>query len=174
MKRIVQGTNIKSEFECPRDICYSSNHFYVLDQGSCSVDKFAHAGDFSETLYLNQSSEIFMNPWSVRVHEETMAVMEWREKVVLFDWSSKQVKWSIQLPYVLTICFIGSSNQLFMHSEKGDFMGYQLDRNLSPRLIYDKKLTNLRSRSEFMIFTSSQRFILSLGWSKAIAIVDVN
>lgn len=177
LKRIVQGTRLKLEFGCPRDICYADGHFYVLDQGSCSVDKFTHVGDFCASVRLNELEAVVMNPWSVRVNDQTMAILDWNQKILLYDLESGSVKHVIEQSCVLSMCFISGRYpgivQLFAHSENGDFKGYQMQDG-PPELVYADKLSKLKYRSEFMIYTAqSQRFLISLGWSKAIAIVSL-
>lgn len=177
LKRIVQGTRFKLEFECPRDICYADGHFYVLDQGSCSVDKFTHVGDFCFSIYLNELETVVINPWSVRVDAQTMAILDWNQKILLYDLKDGSVKHVIEQLNVLSMCFINGScpdsAQLFAHSENGNLKGYQI-HDKSPKLVYSETLKKLKYRSEFMIFTAqSQKFIISLGWSKAIAVVSL-
>lgn len=173
LKRIVSGTRDKLEFECPRDICYYRKYFYVLDQGALSVDKFTHTGDFVDSFYFNETTDLVMNPWSVRVHENTMAIIDWKQKICIFD-LNKVLRHVIDQPAVCSICFISNdligSLQLFAHSENGDLRGYEIGKVIEPRIIYEENLPKLKYRSEFMTYASNQRFLMSFGWAKAIAV----
>ena len=177
MKRIVQGTgeNLKLEFECPRDICYFDKHFYVLDQGALSVDRFTHDGDFCDSFYFNEPVARVENPWSVRVSENTMVLIDWQQKILVFDLNMR-LKCTIEQLNVLSMCFIrdnvSGGLHLFAHSENGDLKGYKLHDN-EPEVIFNRNQSKLKIRSEFMLFSSNRKFVLSCGWSKAIAIVDI-
>jgi hypothetical protein len=59
---------------------------------------------------------------------------------------------------------------LYAHCENGDFICYKFGEN--PTLIYKHNFNSLKYSSEFMIFTSNQKFVLSLGWAKSLALVD--
>ena len=75
---------------------------------------------------------------------------------------------------VISICFVGS-NDLYCHCENGDFACFELPVDAdktAPILRYKKNSKKLIYRSEFMIYGSNQKFILSLGWTKGIALVD--
>ncbi len=176
MKRIISGTSSKPEFECPRDICYYNKSFYVLDQGSFSIDQFTHNGEFLESFYFNKYEPVVINPWSVRVNRDTMAIIDWKEKIFIFD-LNKNLKHVIFQPYISSICFISdnlNSLQLFGHSENGDFKGYELNGDLKPHVIYEENSSKLKYRSEFMLFSLNQKFLLSFGWAKALAVISMN
>lgn len=172
----MNGAGAKLEFDCPRDICYSKKCFYVLDQGAFSVDKFTHKGDFIESFKFNEHEELIVNPWSIRVNKDIMAIVDWKQKILIFD-NEKKLKFTIDQPFIESICFICSgysdSCQLFAHSDNGDLKGYEFVEELEPSMIFHENSPRLKYRSEFMIYGSNQKFIISLGWSKAMAIVDL-
>lgn len=196
LKRIISGVYDErslavEEFECPRDICYYDGFVYVLDQGKSVVNVFERDGDFVKNFYFNESktkefeSIRIKNALSVRVNCETIAIIDWKEKCYLFDFNFG-LKWIINQTGVMSMCFIGDHLniveyplRIFFHCENGDFVGYKvstgigLDLGVSqPVLIYEKNFQMLKCRSEFMIFGSNQKLIISLGWSKSIAIID--
>lgn len=191
LKRIINGiydekTKTLNEFQCPRDICYFDERVYVLDQEKDTVFIFSRQGDyigdfcFNEILKSSQYPEVIKHPWSVRVSKETIAIMDWSKEIYIFDFSFK-LKWTIEIPTVLSMCIIGDylynseySMKIFFHCENGDFIGYKLgvSREKEPVLIFKKNYTSLRYRSEFMVFNSNRKFVISLGWAKSIALVS--
>ena len=175
LKRIVYGTgeNGKLEFECPRDVCYWDNRFYVLDQGTYSVDQFTHEGNFLQSFFFNQHQGIKLieNPWSVRVNNNRMAIIDWKQKIFIFD-SSQQLVHTIRQDLVVSICFVNNL-QLIAHSENGELKCFQVG-NEESLLVYEATFDKLKFASEFMILAANQRLILSLGWTKALAIVDID
>lgn len=101
-----------------------------------------------------------------------MVLMDWQQKILIFD-LDMNLKCTIEQPHVLSMCFVGL--QLFAHSENGDFKGYNLANDChKPIEIYNQNQSKLKIRSEFMLFSSNRKFVLTCGWSKAIAIVDIN
>ena len=114
------------------------------------------------------------NAWSVRVTENLMVIVDWKTKILMYDLAG-QLKETIECLGVLSICFVGSSN-LYVHCENGDFICYRLLNNefqvIKPFVVYRRNLKNLKHRSEFMIHASNQKFILSLGWKKALALIE--
>ena len=176
LKKILSGTgcNDRLEFSCPRDICYYNEFVYVLDQGVNSIDKFTRDGDFVNSFYFNQENglENIKNPWSIRVSEDIIGVVDWKQKIFLYDFSYK-LKCVIDVPEVLSFCFMENSIKkvnLYAHCENGEFLCYKFDQD--PILIYKQNFNNLKSSSEFMTYTSNQKFVLSLGWAKSLALVD--
>lgn len=181
LKRIICGLGIngegsrKLEFNCPRDICFYKGKLYVLDQGADSVDIFTENGDFIKSFMFNEKPQLQIeNAWSVRVTENLMVIVDWKTKILMYDLAG-QLKEIIECLGVLSICFVGSRN-LYVHSENGDFICYSLLINefqvIKPFEVYRRNLKNLKHKSEFMIFASNQKFILSLGWKKALALIE--
>ena len=181
LKRIICGLGINGEesrrleFNCPRDICFFKGKLYVLDQGANSIDIFSENGDFIKSFLFNQKSQTQIeNAWSVRVTENVMVIVDWKAKILIFDLSG-QLKEKLDCPGVLSICFLGIID-LYIHCENGDFICYRLlDKDfqiVKPFLIYRKNFKKWKYRSEFMICASNQKFILSLGWKKALALIE--
>lgn len=164
------------EFECPRDICYHDGLFYVLDQGKCVINIFYKNGDFYKNFYFNKQEVIVKNPWSVRVGPNRIILIDWKEKVFIFDFDFNLIN-TIQIDSVLSMCTINDYDDqelvVFFHCENGSFSGYRINCNEAKfDLIFEKYFKELKYRSEFMLFTSTQHFVLSLGWNKSLAIVD--
>jgi len=182
LKRILSGLgpngeqSRRLEFNCPRDICFFDKKVYVLDQGANSIDIFSESGDFVRSFLFNEDSQIKVeNAWSVRVAENVMVIVDWKQRLFIFDFSG-QLKETIECLDVVSVCFTGSSEYLYVHCENGDFLCFKLLNNefqIKPSLIYRKNFTNLKYRSEFMIHGSNQKFILSLGWRKALALIEL-
>ncbi len=105
-----------------------------------------------------------------------MAIIDWKEKICIFDLKN-HLKHVIIQPFISSICFISDSFdflQLFGHSENGDFKGYKLNGDIEPAVIYEENSSKLKYRSEFMIYSLNQKFLLSFGWAKTIAVVNMN
>ena len=180
LKRILSGTGETSrlEFNCPRDICFFGSIVYVLDQGVNSIDTFTEAGDFLRSFMFAESQ--IENAWSVRVAANRIAIVDWKQKIFLFDFDFS-LKYTLMLNEVISVCFVGA-NDLYCHCENGDFACFNLNNDCesrkkeavaaAPVVSYRKHFKSLKYRSEFMIYGANQQFILSLGWSKAIAFID--
>lgn len=181
IKRIIVGTREKIEFECPRDICYFNKHIYVLDQGTNSLDKFlVDTTSFVESFYFNKSNNLIKNAWSACVCTNTIAIIDWKEKVLLFgeDYSLRSV---IEMKDVVSMCMFNNrrlNNNLvnvWFHCENGNLFGYQvnsLETNKEPIKIYENNFKSLKYRSEFMLNCSIQGFIISFGWAKSLALIE--
>ncbi len=182
IKRIIVGTKEKIEFECPRDVCYFNKHIYVLDQGTNSLDKFlVDSTSFVESFYFNQSKELIKNAWSANVCTNTIAIIDWKEKVFLFD-EAYSLKSVIELNDVVSMCMLNNRRlnsdfvSLWFHCENGNLFGYQVNSlsiNSEPIKIYENNFKLLKYRSEFMLSCSSQRFIISFGWAKSLALIEL-
>ncbi len=190
LKRIIYSTKSvisdpKEEFDCPRDICYHAGLLYVLDQGKRMVNIFTRSGDYVNDFdYERLSGYKIENAWSVRVSRNVIAVIDWLQTVYIFD-AEFNLRSVIQEPCVTSMCLVNDCFKgdqatrhvkLFLHTENGDFVAYRIfnscEDSSSPLLILRKHFDRLRYRSEFMIYSSSQQIILSLGWSKSIALID--
>jgi len=181
IKRIIVGTREKVEFECPRDICYFNKHIYVLDQGTNSLDKFfVDSTSFVESFYFNKPTNLIKNAWSACVCTNTIAIIDWKEKIFLFseEYSLRSV---IELKDVVSMCMFNDRRlksdpvSLWFHCENANLVGFQmnsLETNKEPIKIYENSFKSLKYRSEFMLNCSSQRFIISFGWAKALALIE--
>ena len=190
LKRILNGAKSKvkseeDEFSCPRDICYFNQMIYVLDQGKKLVNIFSKQGDFVRDFDYNTQSEFSIeNAWSVRVNSNAIAIIDWKEKVCLFDFDFN-LRTILRYPEVTSMCLLNDCFfqkntephlKLFLHSEKGDLIVYKVfndsKQTKEPVLIFKNNYVSLKYRSEFMIYASTHKVILTLGWSKSIAIVE--
>lgn len=178
IRRIISQVpgNDKEEFECLRDICYHDQLIYVLDQGKNVINIFKKNGDFFKNFYLNKFDSILKNAWSVRTGHNRILVIDWKSKVLIFDFEFNLIN-SIQIDSVLSMCLINDYDEkemnVFFHCENGRICGYRINcKNTEYNLIFDNYFKQLKYRSEFMIFTSSQHFVLSLGWNKSLAVID--
>jgi hypothetical protein len=193
LKRIIYSTKSvisdpKEEFDCPRDICYYNGFLYVLDQGKKMVNIFTRAGDYVNDFdYEKASGHRIENAWSIRVSKNVVALIDWLQNVYIFD-AEFNLRSVISEPCVTSMCLVNdwfndskdsddSHVKLFLHTENGDFKVYKVlgdERRASeqPVLILKKHFDRLRYRSEFMIYSWSQQIVMSLGWSKSIAIID--
>lgn len=179
LKRIITGPKSivdsqEDEFDCPRDICYYDNRIYVLDQGKRVVNVLTRAGDYVLDWSYESSLSQIENAWSIRVCSEFVAIVDWKQKVYLFD-RSFVFKTTLNVLDVTSICIVDET-VLMLHSENGDLTGYKCivdDRqNIKPHLVLQRNSDHLKYRSEFMIYTSDQKLLLSLGWSKSIALIS--
>lgn len=145
--------------------------------------KLSTKGDFLKHFYFNSALEAIgaakiEDAWSVRATVNTIAVIDWKKKIFLFDFHEK-LKRIIDQVDVLSMCFVSRplnlkdiSITLFLHCENGDFLGYKLEDEKEPHLIVKEYFKELKCRSEFMIFSSAnQKFVISLGWNKSLGIV---
>ncbi|CAF1021009.1 unnamed protein product [Brachionus calyciflorus] len=169
-------SNDLEEFECPRDICYFNGYFYVLDQGKNVVNIFRKNGDFYKNFYFNKKEKKVENPWSVRVSNNLLFIINWKESVFVYDFEFN-LKYVLDIESVLSMCVVNDYDKqrvyAFFHCENGHFIGYKISNDeQKPEIIFQSFFKNLKYRSEFMIFTSDQKFVISLGWSKLLATID--
>ncbi len=128
LKKIIQGkTNLKREFECPRDVCYSNNRIYVLDQGTNSIDIFQqHDGTHVKSFLFNRDKLLIQMAWSVRVSPQFICVIDWLTKIFIFDHDENLLS-SIDQLGITSMCFVNDNyfnlQLLFLHSTNGDFIG---------------------------------------------------
>lgn len=195
LKRIIIGTGGQQsqEFECPSDISYYGGKLFVLDRVKCSVDIFTRHGDFVESflfndVYLQENNKRFIDsPLSVRANLNTLAIIDWKKSVYLFDGEFK-FKHRIEYGYLMSMCLVSDnltlgSVKLLIHSQDGCITAYSLfnreNQNdgeqvevLKPVQVFKRTFKELKCRSEFMIYSLSYNsLILSLGWAKSIALV---
>ena len=178
LKKIISGTPNKIEFECPRDICYYDKCIYVLDQATNSIDKFTSDGDFVKDFSLK---DIVKNSFSIRIHSNIIAVVNWKESVDLFD-IDFNLKEKIMINEILSICLCGNPNDesrssfyLVAHCENGDILIYKItnqDNKIEYKQLFKKNFEKLKHGSEFMIFSKRNMIILSLGWNKSLALLE--
>jgi hypothetical protein len=191
IKKIITNTPNRPEFYCLRDICYSNQIVYCLDQGYFSkhpirlrtaytVDTFDRNGNFLKTFELNNrindetDLKYIHNPWSVKVNGSVMAIIDWKQKVFICNLQA-DVLCFVEQSEAISMCFV-NDKQLFVHSESGQFIGYCL-ANISDNkmpIIFKKESKLLENGSEFIIFTNDRKFILSLGWKKSILVIDIH
>lgn len=160
-----------------------------------TIEIFTTRGEYARTFRFNADYQagrvghkLVENPLSVRVNLNTMAIVDWKKSVVLFD-LEENVRACIDQPGLMSMCMVSdhaspTSLKLFMHSQTGEFVAYRLfetadDENreetptrFNPQRVFAKKFDELKCSSEFMIYSVSSRvFVLTLGWSKSIAII---
>lgn len=179
------------EFECPRDICYFAGNIYILDQVKNTIEIFTSSGEYLRSFHFNrdyfngrQARKVVENPLSVRVNLNTMVIVDWKKSAVLFDLEFN-LKGSIAQFDLMSVCLASDnlnvqSLKLFLHSQNGDFLAYKLFQEdevesclcFKPEMILKKNFAELTCSSEFMTYLfSSKAFILTLGWSKSIALI---
>jgi hypothetical protein len=192
LKRIIHGTKDVlsteeeaqlNEFDCPRDICYSNELVYVLDQEKKMINIFKRNGDYLQDFdYLKSSNNSFENAWAVRVSRDFIFLMDWKQKIVIFD-KNFELKFELNHSDVTSMClfdnchFLNSKNnglKLMMHCENGHIIVYEVSSYLDhvPKIIFNRLFNGLKCSSEFMIYESGHRVLLSLGWSKALALIS--
>lgn len=182
---------------------------YVLDQVKNTIEMFeSETGSYVRTFEFNEefaagraSRKLVENPLSVRVNLNTMAIVDWKRAVVLFDTTAAMnVRTCIELDQVASACLVSDhstprSLKLFLHSSStGQLVGYRLFDFLAaqnqsaecdgrpdpvparvefrPCVVFEQSFDELKCNSESMIYSmSSGMFVLTLGWSKSLAVV---
>lgn len=158
-----------------------------------SIEIFTSSGDYLRSFYFNsdyftgrQEHKLVEDPLSVRVNLNTIAIIDWKKSVVLFDLEFN-LRGSIEQFNLMSICLVSdclnpSSLKIFLHSQTGEFIGYSLfternrdsDSSFDPKVIIKRDFDDLKCSSEFMIYSlTTKSFILTLGWSKSIAIIRI-
>ena len=179
IKKIIlkAGTTI-NEFCCARDICFHSDCLFVLDQGYKSVFIYNKHGEFIKMFDLIKDNKtcdklkqelLIQNPMCISAADDIIAIMDWKKSIYFYNFQGSLVN-SIEVPEITSFCL--KYDYLLTHGENGIVACYVKTSEYAFNKVSEVFFEKLMYRSESMILLND-KLIISMGWSKILAVIIV-